>query len=233
MMPGDRLEKLRQLQYKCKGQGKENLYHLIAMQGAPPDHEELRRRLAKKRDSWSKMADKAAHLEIVEEALELLRTPSDKAEYDRFILSPVEPQGPPPGPQPPWGYDEGHDQPPMPPPPDQEQTPPRRRAGLSISTKLGLAGLGLMALSWVMTIARITPPETTRTTPTVETGTADRGAGTTAGRSSTNGEPTSRSSPSTRRTPSPRTADGGGAGDPATTGGPCADGSPDDTRADG
>ena len=212
MISSDRLEKLRQLQYKCKGHGKENLYHLIGMQGAPPDHEDLRRRLAKKRDSWSKIADKAAHLEIVEEALELLQTPSDTEEYDRFIRSPVEPHAAPTSPQTqPWG----HDQPPMPPPPYHEQAPPPpRRAGLSINAKLGLVGLGLMALSLVMTVAGITPPETTRNTPTADRGTEDERAGAPAGPSSTNGERRSRSTSSAPDTSAPTTTDSGGRATP-------------------
>ena len=82
MNPRNRLE---QLQHKCKGLEKENLYDLIGVQGARLDHEELLKRLVKKQDAWGKMANKAAELDIIDKALELLKTPADKAEYDRFL----------------------------------------------------------------------------------------------------------------------------------------------------
>ena len=169
MIPRDKLEKL---QHQCKGQGKENLYHLIGVQGAPPDHRDLRKRLARKRDSWSKMADKAAYLDIVEEAWELLKTPPDQAEYDRFLQSPAEPQAPTMSPQqPPWGYE----QPPMPP---QQPAQPKRRAGLGTNAALVMVGLALVALSLLMTG---TLPWAVRT-PGTTANTAPSDVGTEAGR---------------------------------------------------
>ena len=171
MIPRDKLEKL---QHKCKGQGKENLYHLIGVQGAPPDHRDLRKRLARKRDSWSKMADKAAHLDIVEEAWELLKTPSDKAQYDRFLESLAEPQAPPVSPpRQPWGYE----QPPMSP---QQPVQPKRRAGLGINAALVLVGLALVALSLLMTGTvpwDVRPPGTTANTAPSDVGTGVARAG--------------------------------------------------------
>ena len=171
MIPRDKLERL---QHKCKGQGKENLYHLIGVQGAPPDHGDLRKRLARKRDSWSKMADKAAHLDIVEEAWELLKTPSDKAQYDRFLQSLAEPQAPPVSPrQQPWGYE----QPPMSP---QQPAQPKRGAGLGINATLVLVGLALVALSLLLTGTvpwDVRPPGTTANTALSGVGTGAARAG--------------------------------------------------------
>ena len=133
MIPRDKLEKL---QHQCKGLGKEDLYHLIGVQGTPPDHQDLLERLDRKCKAWSKMADKAVHLAIVEKARKLLQTPSDKAEYDLFLQSPAEPQAPTVSPQqPPWGYE----QPPMPP---QQPAQPKRRAGTQHQRSAGHGGAG-------------------------------------------------------------------------------------------
>ena len=146
MIPRDKLE---QLQFQCKGQGKQNLYDLLGVPGAPPGHQDLRKRLDRKRDSWSKMADKAAHLQILELASDLLQTPSDQAEYDRFLQSQAEPQAPPVSPQ---QQSWGHEQSPIPPPPHRQQpVPPKPRAGLGINAKLVMVGLALVALSLLMT----------------------------------------------------------------------------------
>ena len=72
MISRDKLERLERLQHKCKGQGKENLYELIGVQGTPPDHQDLLKQLRKKQNAWSKRADKAAYLDILQEAEELL-----------------------------------------------------------------------------------------------------------------------------------------------------------------
>ena len=95
MVPPDKLE---QLQHKCKGQGKKDLYELIGAEGFP-NHNALKDRLKRKQDSWGKMAGKAAQLDIIDQALELLKTPADKAEYDRFLRSKPEVQTPPVNPQ--------------------------------------------------------------------------------------------------------------------------------------
>ena len=171
MIPRDKLERL---QHKCKGQGKENLYHLIGVQGTPPDHEDLLKRLRKKQNAWSKTADKAAHLEILQEAEELLKTPSKKDEYDRFLQSPTEPQAPSVSPQQqPWG----HEQPPMPP---QQPAQPKRRAGLSTNPALVMVGLVLVALSLLMTGTlpwEVRPPGTTANTAPSDVGTEAARAG--------------------------------------------------------
>ena len=91
-------DKLEQLQHKCKGQGKKDLYDLIGEEGFP-NHNALKDRLKRKQDSWGKMAGKAAQLDIIDQALELLKTPADKAEYDRFLRAKPEAQTPPVNPQ--------------------------------------------------------------------------------------------------------------------------------------
>ena len=171
MIPRDKLEKL---QHQCKGLGKEDLYHLIGVQGTPPDHQDLLERLDRKCKAWSKMADKAVHLAIVEKARKLLQTPSAKAEYDRFLQSPAEPQAPTVSPQqPPWGYE----QPPM---PTQQPAQPKRRAGLSINAALVMVGLALVALSLLMTGTLpwgVRPPGTTTNTAPSDVGTEAARAG--------------------------------------------------------
>ena len=166
MIPHDQLDRL---QHKCKGQGKENLYYLIGVQGEPLDHQDLRKRLARKRDSWSKMADKDEQLKIVEYGLELLQTASDKAQYDRFLQE----QAPPVSPQQqPWG----HEQAPMP-PPYQPPAQPKRRGRLS-DLKLALVGLALLALSLLMTGTvpwGVRPPGTTENPVPSNVGTATEG----------------------------------------------------------
>ena len=167
MIPHDKLERL---QHKCKGQGKENLYYLIGVEGEPLDHQDLRKRLARKRDSWSKMADKDEQLKIVEYALELLQTASDKAQYDRFLQQ----QAPPVSPQQqPWG----HEQAPVPTPPYRPQAQPKRRGRLS-DLKIALAGLALLALSLLMTGTvpwGVRPPGTTENPVPSNVGTATEG----------------------------------------------------------
>ena len=161
MIPRDRLEKL---QHKCKGQGKEDLYHLIGVQGAPPDYADLRTRLTRKRDSWSKMADKAAHLDIVEEAWELLKTPSDQAEYDRFLRLQA-----PPSSMPPPGY-------------QQQPAPPKPGARLGIDAKLLVVGLALVVLSVLMTVPwSVRPPGTTANPAPTNVGAGPEAAGTSTG----------------------------------------------------
>ena len=109
----------------------------------------LRTRLAKKRDSWSKMAGKAAQLEIVEQALDVLETPGDKTKYDAILAEseaqtqPLNPQqsryrqGPTQPPQHqdypnqnPWGYRER---------PVPERPPHQRRPGQPMGALLWLA----------------------------------------------------------------------------------------------
>ena len=191
MIPHDKLDRL---QHKCKGQGKENLYYLIGVQGAI-DHQDLRRRLARKRDSWSKMADKDEQLKIVEYALELLQTASDKAQYDRFLQQ----QAPPVGPQQqPWG----HEQAPMPTPPYQPRAQPKRRGKLS-DLKLALVGLALLALSLLMTGTvpwGVRSPVTTENPVSSNVGTATEGVGPPAGAPGASEERTSPSNSSSRDT---------------------------------
>lgn len=214
MISRDRLEKL---QHKCKGQGKENLYHLIGVQGAPPDHQDLLKRLRKKQNAWSKRADKAAHLDILQEAEELLQTRSDKADYDRFLQSQAESQAPPVSPQQqPWG----HEQQPMPSPRYRQQpAQPKRRAGPSIDAKLVMAGLGLVALSLLMTGTvpwGVRPPGTTADTAPSDVGTGAEGSRAPAGAGGANAERARPSDSSSRDT---SRSTGTEPGRPATTAG--------------
>lgn len=83
-------KKLRQLQARCQGEEKDDLYHLLGVRGQSPGHEELVRLLRQKQRSWSSKAGTEARLKAVELALELLKTPQDKDQYDRFRLAEAE-----------------------------------------------------------------------------------------------------------------------------------------------
>ena len=86
--------KLEQLQARCRGQGKEDLYDLI---GEHPDHQKLRELLNTKLNRWRNLG-RHTQAEIMELALELLKTPEDQAAYDRFLAP--ESQTPPIDPKP-------------------------------------------------------------------------------------------------------------------------------------
>ena len=147
-------EELERLQYRCKGAGGENLYRLIGEKEARLDHAQLRDVLKKKKNAWQRDTDKDPQRIAVETALRLLRTPADKAEYDRFLESQAEPPAPPP-PVRPSGYQPPPPSlPPMRPPGYQPQPRPAlppRGAGLS-NGKLVAVGLALVALSLLMTV---------------------------------------------------------------------------------
>ena len=147
-------EELERLQYRCKGAGGENLYRLIGEKEARLDHGQLRDALKKKKNAWQRDTDKDPQRIAVETALRLLRTPADKAEYDRFLESQAEPQAPAPPVRPSGHQPPPPSLPPMRPPGNQPQprpASPPRGAGLS-NAKLVAVGLALVALSLLMTV---------------------------------------------------------------------------------
>lgn len=222
----DQLERLEQLQHACKGQGKDNLYHLIGVQGAPPDHNMLRTRLAKKRDSWSKMAGKAAQLEIVERALDLLETPGDKTKYDAILAEsqaptqPLNPQQgryrhgptqPPPhrdhANQPPWGHRERSG-----PQRTSHQRRPRQPMGALLWLLLFVVGAGTVVQLSTDMWNRFSSSMTALNGPSEPAATDEEDVIPAAGTRSTAGETRRPSSPSREAVSSASTDDGGGTG---------------------
>ena len=83
---------LDQLQNRCRsckaaGSGRvyENLYDLIGERETIPGHEKLLRLLRKKERAWGKLAKRQDEYLTAKLALELLKTPEDKAQYDEFL----------------------------------------------------------------------------------------------------------------------------------------------------
>ena len=193
-------DELAQLQHKCKGEGKENLYDLIGLQVGSTDHEALLTRLARKRDSWSKIASKPGRLDAVEMALRLLKTPADKDEYDRFIGSTLEPQTPPVNPQ-----QGGDQQPPVSQPRPQQRTYPRPKPGLPSITfgrpgffaKLAMLAVGLAMLMQLTTVLnRVIPSTTTPSRAPSESGAEAEEGGASGGASTRTERETARPSSS-------------------------------------
>ena len=76
-------DELVKLYYKCKGEQKD-LYDLIGL-AANSDFGKLRTVLSKKQSAWRKMGGRYARVEIVELALELLKTSADRDRYDQVV----------------------------------------------------------------------------------------------------------------------------------------------------
>ena len=161
--------KLEQLQALCNGKGKKDLYDLVQMPRGPVDHAGLLKKLTDKEEAWSSMPGRATHLEIIEQAVELLKTPADKVEYDRFLLANAEPQTPSVNPQggyqqrpmrppqyqqfprqQPWGYQEPPM--PMPRPRPQQWKSPQPKRGL-LRTLLSVLVFGPIKLfAWLVMV---------------------------------------------------------------------------------
>ena len=115
---------LEQLQYRCLGQGKEDLYDLIGVEGESLDYHALQTLLVKKEDAWSKIEKRHVERDIVAEALKLLKEPQDKVRYDSLLAKPDPPL--------PVNPSQGGYQPPSMHPPQSQpftsQQPPRNPA---------------------------------------------------------------------------------------------------------
>ena len=115
---------LEQLQHRCLGQGKEDLYDLIGVEGESLDYHALQTLLVKKEDAWSKIEKRHVERDIVAEALKLLKGPQDKVRYDSLLAKPDPPL--------PVNPSQGGYQPPSMHPPQSQpftsQQPPRNPA---------------------------------------------------------------------------------------------------------